>query len=178
MCRPLAERFWEKVDKNGLVPAHRPELGPCWLWTGGLDKDGYGVFGWGSAGGTTRAHRTAYTLCVGPVPDGLHVLHHCDNPPCVNPQHLWAGTNLENHQDKARKGRAPVPWATLHPEELLRGEQHPNAKLTALAVEDIRQNYVPRKVPLSHFAKKYGVRLSTVHWALKGGTWSGVGDGR
>lgn len=92
--------------------------------------------------------------------------------------HLWLGTHRENHQDKARKGRSPIPWALLHLTEVARGEAHPNALLTQAAVEDIRSNYVPRKVPLRYFAEKYGVALTTIHWAVTGGTWKEGNSGR
>jgi hypothetical protein len=104
--KPLAERFWLKVDKDGPAPEHRPELGPCWLWTAGKDHHGYGVF-W-AHGRSTSAHRAAYELLIGPVPDGLDLDHVCHNDSgcagaatclhrrCVNPDHLEAVTTREN----------------------------------------------------------------------------------
>ena len=171
MPKTLVERFFAKVNVNGSTPVHRPELGPCHIWTGAADKDGYGRFRVSAVEGAARAPRVAYVLAFGPIPEGLEVLHHCDNPPCVRPEHLWAGTHLENHQDKATKGRAPVPWVLLHPEDAVRGEQHPGAKLTEEAIADIRQNYVPRKTPLVFFAKKYDVAIATVHLVVSGETW-------
>lgn len=168
MRRSLLDRFWAKVDKNGPVPAHRLDLGPCWLWVAACDRDGYGVFG------KKRAHRVVFELEVVLLLPGQQALHHCDNPGCVRPSHLWAGTHLENHQDKARKGRAPTPWLVLYPEEAACGEEHPNALLTEEAVKDIRKNYMPRKATLDFFARKYGVAKSTVHLALSGGSWQGV----
>lgn len=87
----------------------------CWLWTAGLDKDGYGKFAIGLGGHAqihTRAHRFAYEVFVGTIPDGYVVCHRCDNPPCVRPDHLFAGTSLDNNDDKVAKGRGASPWGT------------------------------------------------------------------
>lgn len=79
----------------------------CWLWSGGVSQDGYGKVK--RYGKTLRAHRVFYEHFKGPLPEGMWVLHTCDNPLCVNPNHLWAGTQLENEQDKDAKGRRPAP---------------------------------------------------------------------
>lgn len=95
--RPLAERFWEKVDKSG----------DCWLWTGRPDgRMGYGRIREGVAGSATLlAHRVAWELAFGPVPAGLDVCHTCDIPLCVRPDHLFLGTTLDNMADAKAKGR-------------------------------------------------------------------------
>jgi hypothetical protein len=83
------QRFWAKVNQDGPVPPHRPDLGPCWTWTAGLDENtsaGYGRFH--VDGKPVGAHCFAYELLVRPVPAGLHLDHLCRNPPCVNPAHL------------------------------------------------------------------------------------------
>ena len=80
----------------------RPQFGGCWLWGGGKNKKGYGQFFLNSR---RLAHRVSYELFVGPIPDKLCVLHTCDAPSCVNPNHLWLGTNQDNINDRVKKGR-------------------------------------------------------------------------
>lgn len=94
--KPLADRFWPKVQKGE----------GCWEWIGSRNAAGYGKMTVGGRGaGHVRAHRVSWELANGPVPEGLWVLHTCDNPPCVRPDHLWLGTRLDNMRDCASKGR-------------------------------------------------------------------------
>lgn len=88
------DRFWPKVDKNGPIPEHRPDLGPCWLWTGTLTTHRYGEFNMGMW--DWGAHRWSYIVCVGPIPDGHEIDHLCRVRHCVRPDHLEAVTHLEN----------------------------------------------------------------------------------
>jgi len=122
--RDTIQRFWSKVDKNGPVPAHCPELGPCWMWTAAKSEKGYGRFWF--AGGLRLAHRVAFFLEESrwPVPDGMHC---CDNPACVRRSHLKEGTHADNNADKAAKGRLPTGdahWTRRHP-ELAPMRRHP-----------------------------------------------------
>lgn len=91
----IEDRFWSKVNKDAPVPADRPELGPCWLWTGAQAYNGYGFF---RAGPLVRAHRFAYEFFVGPIPEGLQIDHLCRVRNCVNPDHLEPVTGQENHR--------------------------------------------------------------------------------
>lgn len=96
MSTDIAERFWQKVQKGD----------GCWVWTGAVvlgKREKYGRFLFN--GKVRGAHRVAWELTNGPIPEGIFVLHHCDNPPCVRPDHLFLGTNSTNMLDAARKGR-------------------------------------------------------------------------
>lgn len=133
---PLAERFWAKVDKRG--PDER------WPWSGPRDRKSYGTI-WPSL----RAHRVSYELANGPIPAGMCVCHRCDNPPCVNPAHLWLGTIAENTADKMEKGR----------QRFLRGDESPAAKLTTAQIAIIRATPGTQK----DVAAQFGISQSHVH---------------
>ena len=102
---PLAIRFAAKVNRDGPCAGR---LGRCWLWTGMTFGFGYGMIGAGGRGGKMLvAHRAAWLLAEGPdsIPEGMCVLHRCDNPPCVRRSHLWLGTQGDNVRDAVAKGR-------------------------------------------------------------------------
>lgn len=102
--RTPEQRFWEKVDKDGPIPEHKPELGPCWIWTALVNRGtGYGQF-YPQHGATVGAHRYSYELANGPIPEGLQVHHECHTRRCVHPNHLRASTRAENMaQRKVRR---------------------------------------------------------------------------
>jgi hypothetical protein len=113
MARTPAQRFWEKVDKSGVQPEVYPGIGRCWLWTATRVPGGYGRFRVGGRGpeGLSLAHRFSWVIRHGD-PGELLVLHRCDVPNCVNPDHLFLGTRDDNTADMLRKGRnkhAKVP---------------------------------------------------------------------
>lgn len=154
---PFADRFWGRVDKSG----------DCWLWTGARNSNGYGNSANPNPGGSRMAHRIAWELTYGPIPHspGAHgtcVLHHCDNPPCVRPDHLFLGTNLDNARDRDRKGRNPN-----HP-----GETNGRAKLTADQVRAIRARYNGNNAKT--MAREYGIGQMTVWRILHRETWRHV----
>jgi len=149
----LATRFWNKIDKSRGDDS-------CWTWTGYCKSDGYGVIG--IRGKTTECtHRVAYTLCVGTIPDGMQILHQCDNPPCCNPAHLFLGTQADNIADMVNKGR------TVH----TKGESHPLAKLTVSQVEEIRTQFTGARGEKVAFARKFNVSPCTIRDILNGSHW-------
>ncbi len=152
-----AERFWSKADRSGGPDA-------CWRWGRSLDREGYGwvrIFG-----PVDRAHRVAWRLVYGAIPDGLCVLHTCDVPSCVNPAHLRLGTYADKTADMVRKGRQRSP----------RGERHPRAKLTQTQVEVIRARYIRGGVSESELAREFGVSQVAIHYIICRKNWRHLDD--
>lgn len=172
-------RFWSKVIKDGPIPAHRPELGVCWLWTAGRTKAGYGqIQARKVAAAPILAHRAAWEMEHGPT--SLHVLHQCDNPACVRPSHLIEGTQRDNNQDRHRKGRTASgdrngartkPWANpffRNRGSGLRGERHPMAKLSSAQVQAIKERFAKGGIRKATLAREYGVSQTQIGRIIKG----------
>lgn len=153
--RPAAERFWVKVDKTG----------DCWIFTGAINDRGYGCFRFDCVRTMELAHRVSWELANGPIPDGLCVLHHCDNPPCVRVDHLFLGTRADNAADCGMKGR----W-NPHGRTTVCGEAHPDARLTNTDVLAIRHDY-EQGVFQRVLAERFGVSQGTIHDVVVRKTW-------
>lgn len=142
----VAARFWTKV--------RRPASDECWPWTGALStKSGYGRIC--VDGRVVNAHRVAWALTHGPIPEGMDVLHRCDNPPCVSPDHLFLGTHADNMRDRKQKGRNPN----------VIGIRNPKARLTeadVLAIRERRRNGDHR---VEATAEQYGISVAN-YWAI------------
>lgn len=152
------ERFWKKVDK-GFV---------CWLWKAGCFTNGYGQFRVGDK--KMRAHRVSYFLKNGEIPKGLIVRHTCDNPKCVNPNHLIAGTHKENSKDRDIRGRGLKGRKHNYG---LKGEKNPASKLDIKTVGEIRfmwPIYSYRKL-----AKRFNVSASQIANIVKNRAWKQEG---
>jgi len=137
----------------------------CWEWQGSLLKKGYGRFGFSSKE-VVLAHRFAWELEHGAIPDGQCVLHRCDNPPCCNPAHLFLGTRADNNRDMWAKGRARIANR--------QGERANNAKLTEAQVIEIRRRYIPRVVTCKMLAADYGVTEHTIDAVVSRRNWAHV----
>lgn len=146
--RPIIERFEESY-----IP--EPNSG-CWIWTKALSKNGYGRFFDGQV--AEWAHRVAWQIFNGQIPDNYAVCHHCDNRTCVNPSHLFLGTALENKQDAVRKGRHLV------------GEKVRNSKLTEENVRDI----LSKRINAKQFALLYKISERHVYHLWSRSTWRHV----
>ena len=147
-------RFWSLVKKTG-------EDDGCWEWQASRSGFGHGQF-FIQGRGVIGAHRFAYELSNGPIPDGLHCRHRCDNPPCCNPRHLFIGTALDNILDCVNKGRNA------------RGESSGNSKLTEAEVAAIRKAYATGRWTQAQIAEHVGVSPSTVSQIVRREGWRHV----
>lgn len=144
----IEDRFWQKVDKK--------DDNGCWNWVGAINGNGYGCFGINKK--LIGSHRFSYQIHFGEIPDGMLICHHCDNPLCINPKHLFLGTSKDNSQDAVMKGR------TNH------SENHPKAKLSNNDVILIRKMYT-QGVPRIELSALFGVMRPEIYKLLNGQIW-------
>jgi len=155
------KRFWSKVNKGQETE--------CWNWIGGKDSYGYGgIFKGKKHGGAMISSRASWLIHNGKLPT-LQVLHTCDNPACVNPNHLFLGTQTDNMRDCARKGRSAFQ---IHPEKIARGSNHPMRKLDEDKVSRIRQHYATTKESQYAIAERYGVCVMTINLIINRKIWT------
>jgi endogenous inhibitor of DNA gyrase (YacG/DUF329 family) len=149
--KKLVKRFWKYVVVSD----------DCWGWSGTLDEKGYGrVRTWVEDRWIPRlAHRVSWELHRGPIPDGLSVLHSCDNPPCTRPEHLFLGNQLDNMQDCASKDRHT------------RGERSATAKLTEAQVIEMRARFAAGERNYSKLGREYGVSAVQVRSIILRERW-------
>lgn len=183
---PIEDRFSSKVNESGPIPLHRPEIGPCAVWTASCFPNGYGRLG--IDGKVCYAHRVAWELANGPVPDGLFVLHACDNRSCVRLSHLHLGTTQDNQREMVERGRSTKgrptkpehirrgdksPWR-LHPELVTRGEAHWNATLTESDVMNIRTRVANGTSRQRDIAREYGKSESAISRIVSRKIWAHI----
>lgn len=147
----FVDRFFKKVKKSD----------GCWLWTGNLNECGYGTIGSGKNGKTILSNRACWLIHKGKIPDGLCVLHKCDNPACVNPDHLWIGTHAENMIDRQNKGRTP------------KGSLCGRVKLTEEIVLSIRKDHSLGMTRLA-VAKKYNTSRTSAFAIIHRLSWKHI----
>jgi hypothetical protein len=145
------ETFWRFIKKVNITS-------DCWLWLGSLNQDGYGNFRCNNF--TFKAHRFSYSIFSGPIPNGLVVCHSCDNPSCVNPYHLFLGTQADNNRDRANKKRN----ADQH------GSKSVRSVLTEPQVQQIRLSRLKPEI----LAELYNVSPSAIYHVLAGRTWTHI----
>ena len=153
--KPLEERFWSRVVKGR-------QQSDCWKWDAGTDVNGYGWIGDGK-GRLTKAHRVSWTIHRGEIPIGMQVNHHCDNPPCANPDHLYLGTQVDNIMDMVVRGRQGNH----------KGSRNGRSRVDEMDVAAIRI-LRSRGMPNLTIARSFGISKGTVSHICTRITWSHV----
>lgn len=157
-------RFWRRVNKDGPTNTRRPELGPCWLWTGSHGEDKHGQPTYGQimvASKRMGAHRFSFLLHGGTVPDGLEIMHACDTKLCCRPSHLSAGTRSQNLLDG---------FAAPANQGVCAGENNGRARLTWTDVHAIRAARAAGATQ-PDLARRYGVSQVQIHHIERGKRW-------
>ena len=149
MKKSLEERFWSRADKKSSDE--------CWEWLGSKLRGGYGNLN--QEGHTLQAHRYSYVLHIGDIPKGMLVCHSCDNPGCVNPEHLFLGTHLTNAMDKVSKDRQ------------IKGEGIYNHKIVEADAIRIRELYSQGNLSMRKIAKMFGLCYSETNAVINKRTW-------
>ncbi len=148
----IPEDVWKRIDKKSD--------NECWEWMGPITGRGYGSISIDCK--ECAVHRLVYELIIGFIPNGLCVLHHCDNKKCCNPSHLWLGTNQDNVNDRDNKQRQCL------------GEKNGQAKLNQNDVRDIRRIYDGKINTFTILGKKYGVHISTIKSIIYRTNWKHI----
>jgi len=154
------KRFWAKINKDGSTQPHMDS--PCWLWTAGKFPDGYGSFR--LQGRMTLAHRVAWIIENGPIPNGACILHQCDNPGCCRPSHCKPGTHSENMNDRDDKGR----------QARQKGSSHGRSKLTNDQVIQIREIHKAGQTTYRTLADKFNVSHSLISFIITRKLWQHI----
>lgn len=169
-CRPEhyklsddpATRFWSKVNRSS-------DPDGCWLWTGSINPDGYGMFGAAPYGAVSPAtgrgaHRVSWEMAFGAIPEGMAICHRCDNPRCVRPDHLFFGTPADNAADRSRKGRSFRASQN-------QGTKNGRAKLTEQDVQEIRRLHREHRWPTKDIAGHFGISDRSIHAVITKKSW-------
>lgn len=154
----LPLRFWVKTDLTET----------CWIWNGGRHPKGYGSFNW--EGRTRRVSRVIWSILHGTIPAKIDICHKCDNPPCFNPSHLFAGTKSDNARDMSRKGRC---WQHTSPHKRRLGEDASYSKLTTEQVQQIKRE-LAKNASSRMLAGRYGVSKDTINRIRQGTRWGHI----
>lgn len=168
----VRDRFWKKVQKSDA----------CWTWTAKKNKPGYGIFSFEKK--RVLAHRMAWILSVGPIKKAMSICHHCDNPSCVNPAHLFQGTQTENTADRHRKGRTargPKMSAMMRRNwqqnrasfSSVIGSNHPRSKLDEKKAKEAR-TMAAEGVSQRAIARHFLVSRTAIRFLLSGRSWKGA----